>query len=302
MSGRSRKGGGRTTLNIWFINPELCSALDELAPRLIIPESALFPFWDTFSEQGAGKIYAIDRDSETLRAYAGPDRLVKSMIGMQGDPGLLSFKRTIGAMARDCTVTVVKGMDEYFSILRGILETMPLKRMFPFVNREIASLSVSKGNMKWGLGTAAGLTGLFICLSCLFPYFAVSRLALEDKTLSRNLSEVLKTREDVEYYHNRQEALAGRINHYPYKIELIRLLNKLLPEKTGIRKLTISGNIVEIRGTTPKGSELLSAISEGKGIKNAGFTSPVTQDRKTGMSLFSISFAYEGHRETEDGS
>ena len=256
-----------------------------------------------FLDGGTGKIYAIDRGAENLLAYAGADRLVKSVIDRDGDhQGLLSFRRTIGAEARDCTVTVVKGTDEYLSMLRGILETLPLKRMLPFVNRDMASLSGSKRNLKWGLGTAALLTCLFICLSFLLPYLAASRLTSEDKALTRNLREVLKTREDVEYYHNRQEMLAERINHYPFKIELISLLSKLLPGKTGIRKLTISGNMVEIRGATPKGSELLSAIGAGKGIKNARFTSRVSQDRKTGMELFSISFAYEGHRETEAGS
>lgn len=286
---------GRVTLNIWFIKQELCNTLGALSPRLIIPESALLPFLDG----GTKKIYSIDKGAENLLVYAGADGLVKSMTGRGGDQGVPSFKRTIGAEARDCTVTVIRGMDAYLSMLHGILETMPLKKMLPFVNRDISSLSGSKRNLKWGLGTGAALIGLFVCLSFLLPYLAVSRLELEDKALSRNLREMLKNQEDVEYYHNRQEGLAKRINSYPYKIELISLLNKLLPGKTGIRQLTVSGNMVEIRGTTPKGSELLSALGRGKGIKNAKFTARISQDQKTGMEIFSISFAYEGNRASE---
>ena len=119
----------------------------------------------------------------------------------------------------------------------------------------------------------------------------------EDKALSRNLREVLKTREDVEYYLNRAAGLAKRINQYPYKIELVRDLNLLLPGKTRLKQLTVSGNMVEIRGATPKGSTLLSALGGGEKIKNVRFTSRVRKDPKTGMELFSIAFAYESRRE-----
>jgi len=293
LVGRIAGGNGKTTVNIWFIRPELSDTLEALSPRLIIPESALLPFLDP----GVGKIYDICADGKNLLAYVGADRRVMSMDG--GD--LVSFRRTIGAGAKDCAVTVIHGMDEYLSLLRGVLERMPLKMMSPFVNRDRALLSGPKGNLKWSLATAAALICLFISLSFLFPYFAATRLASEDKALSRNLGEVLKTREDVEYYLNRGEGLAKRINQYPYKIELVRDLNVLLPAKTRIRKLAISGNMVEIRGATPKGSALLSALGRGEKIKNVRFISRVRKDPKTGMELFSISFVYESRLNTEAG-
>ena len=273
---------GRATLNIWFVDPELSDTLDALSPRLIIPESALLPFAD----ERAGKLFVIERGGENLLVHAGPNLLVKSMTGRKGDQALLSFRRTIGAEARDCTVTVVKGIEEYLSLLRGILETMPLKRMLPFVNRDRFSLSGSKRNLKWSLGTAAALICLFISLSFLFPYFAATRLASEDKALSRNLGEVLKTREDVEYYRNRGEGLARRINQYPYKIELVRDLNVLLPAKTKLKKLTVSGNMVEIRGATPKGSALLSALSRGRKSRTSSLRHGSGKTSKPAWSSF----------------
>ena len=181
---------GKATLNIWFIDPELSDTLDALSPRLIVPESALLPFLN----EGVGKIYSIDRGGENLLVHAGTDLLVKSMTAREGDQDLLSFRRTIGAEARDCTVTVVKGMEEYLSLLRGILETMPLKKMLPFVNRDRFSLSGSQRNLKWNLGTGAALICLFICFSFLLPYLAASRLESEDKALSHNLRRCSKAR------------------------------------------------------------------------------------------------------------
>lgn len=294
LVGRIAGGNGKTTVNIWFIRPELSDTIEALSPRLIIPESALLPFLDP----GVGKIYDICTDGKNLLAYVGADRRVMSMAG--GD--IVSFRRTIGAGAKDCAVTVIHGMDEYLSLLRGVLEKMPLKMMSPFVNRDMALFSRSRQSLKWGFGTGAVLICLFIGLSFLLPYLAVSRLASEDEVLSRNLREVLKTREDVEYYYDRRVELLERINHYPSKIELIRLLNRLLPDKTRIRQMTIAENVVEIRGVTPKGSELLSAIGAGKGIQNARFTKSVRQDRKTGMEIFSISFVYGDDRKAEAGS
>ena len=286
---------GKTTLNIWFIDPQLSDTLDELSPRLIIPESALLPFLN----EGEGKIYSIDRGRENLLVHAGVDGLVKGMTGREGDQDLLSFRRTIGAEAKDCPVTVVQGMEEYLSLLRGILETMPLKKMLPFVNRDRFSLSGSQRILKWNLGTGAALICLFICLSFLLPYLAASRLESEDKALSHSLRQVLKSQEDLEYFRKKQEGPTKRINDYPYKIELISLLNKLLPEKIRIRLFKVSGNMVEMQGTTSKGSELLSALGKEKGITNAKFTTPIRQDQKTGMEIFSLSFAYEGNRNPE---
>jgi general secretion pathway protein L len=87
--------------------------------------------------------------------------------------------------------------------------------------------------------------------------------------------------------------LAERLNRYTYKLPLINLLNKVLPEETTIRQLTVSGNMVEMRGTVPKASELLGSLSQGHGVKNARFISPLKEDKKTGMEIFRLTFIFD---------
>ena len=79
MSEKFAEVDGKATLNIWFVDPEICDTLDKLSPRLVIPESVLLPLLD----ETVGKIYAVDKGTEHLLIYAGPDGLVKE----HGRPG-----------------------------------------------------------------------------------------------------------------------------------------------------------------------------------------------------------------------
>ena len=58
------------------------------------------------------------------------------MAARDRDQALLSFRRTIGAEATNCTVTVVKGMDEYLSLLRSISEYIAAQKDAPLCEPE----------------------------------------------------------------------------------------------------------------------------------------------------------------------
>lgn len=277
-------------VNLWFIDNKITGTLQTLSPFIFIPETALL----SFLGEGFPRIYIIHHKyEEILLVYIGADGAVRSMTARLNKVDLEGFRRSIGAEATDCQARDIEGIDKYLALFPDILNSMPLKSLLRFVNPDSFSLRVKKKYLKTGLATAAGLFFLYICSSALLPYFVHKRLQEEDKTLSMNLSGLLNKQEMVETYHNRQKELAERVNSYTYKLPLINLLNTILPEETAIRQFTVSGNVVEIRGTVPKASELLSALSQGKGIKNVRFTSPLRQDKKTGMEIFTLTFIFE---------
>ena len=285
----SEKDDG-ATVNMWFIDPALDSTLKTLSPRLIIPESALFSYFEEEKKQ----IYAIHNEEASLLVFKGSDGLTKSLMTQDADHTLEEFKRTIGAPANDCEVTPIRGMEAYLPLLGRTLHKMPFQRMLPFINRDPGSIAASRRHLKWGLGTAAGMLLLFFGISFMLPYVALSRLEAEDRTLSTNLREVLKKQDDLLYHYEKQGMFVDKINQYPRKIEVLGLLKDLLPPGTRIQQFNASGNMIEIRGVTPKGSELLSRLATGKGIKNARFMSGIKRNKKTGLEMFSVSFGYGG--------
>ena len=144
-----------------------------------------------------------------------------------------------------------------------------------------------------GLALTAALFIIYIGLSASLPYYINKNLKKEDRVLSASLSGLLKKQESIEIYQQKQKELAKRVKSYTYKLPLMNLLARVLPEDTIIRQLVFSGNIVEMRGKTAKASELLEVLSKEDKIKNARFTSPLREDKKTGREIFRLMFVYE---------
>lgn len=279
-----------TKVNLWFIDNKIANTLRTLSPLILIPETALLSFLD----ESSPRIYTIrNKDEESLSVYIGRDRAVKSMTSRQNRVDLERFRRSVGAEARDCPARDIVGIEEYLALFPAILYGMPMRSLLGFANPDSFSLKVNKKQLSMGLATAAFLFLLYTGLSGLLPYYADKSLQEEDKTLFLSLSGLLKKQEMVDIYHKKQKELAERVTNYTYKLPLINLLNTILPEETRIRQLTVSGNMVEMRGTVPRASELLGALSQGKGIKNARFTSPLREDKKTGMEIFRLTFIFE---------
>lgn len=277
-----------TRVNIWFINNRIGNLLKDLSPLVVIPETALLSFLD----EPVPMIYTIhNKDDENFLVCIGPERAVKSIISRQMD--IESFKRIIGAGARDYPVRKILRFEEYLALFPGILYSLSLRNLSGFVNSDAFFLKINKVQLIMGLAATGLLFFLYTGLSGLLPYYVNKKLQKEDQALSIGLSGFLKTRELVDVYHQKQKELAEIINKYPYKLSLMNLLNTTLPEDTVIRQLTISGNIVEIKGVVPGASVLLEALSQANGIKNAKFTSPLRKDRKTGLEFFTLTFIYK---------
>ena len=278
-----------TKVNLWFIDGKIAERLKALSPLFIVPESAFLSL-----PGGDGpRIYTISGMGEKrLFVHIGAHGSIKSMTSERDSLDLISFRRLIDVERDACPVTRISGMEEYFSFIRKIANEMPIRRLSPFLNLKALSFQSNRRTIKWGLGTAATIVALYLVFSIAMPYFVLNRLQEENKALSKGLSSLLKKEEMIERYHGKQEKLADKINSYTYKTAIISRLGRLLPKGARIWELRISGNRVEIRGAAPKASDLLAALSRGKGVGNAMFTSPLREDSKTRMEAFTVTFIY----------
>ena len=295
-----RKTGGTgdtTKVNLWFLDEKIVHALDRIRPLFIVPESAFLSFLP-----GASRIYTVRKGgNHTLFTCVGGDGSVKSMVSTGERADLKGFIRSIGAGAGDYPVTPISDIEEYLSLLQGILNRISIRKLPCFLSADALSFNFVRNHLTAGLGTAAALFVLYLILSGLLPYYTLNRLQEEDKALSVNISGLLKNEEAVRRYAKGQRELAGRINSYTYKTPIMYLLTDALPEGARISRLTIAGSVVEMKGITPKTSDLLSGLARGEGVRNARFTSPLRKDRKTGLEVFSLSFNYQlGPRPGDD--
>jgi hypothetical protein len=286
---RIGKKNGEVTLNLWFIEEGIYKILSPLSPLIIIPETALLPFLN----RGKGLFYKINRENEELLAYSGANGMVKSISGGIGKINIRNFKRSMGPDAKDIPEKDIRSPEEYFTLFPSLISEISIKNLFYFANTDLFSIWLKKKYLKIGLVSMAIIVLLYGGALGIFLNYTKNELKKEDKRLSSSLSELLKTQEKTDYYYKIQRELTSKINSYVPKLPLLNIINDILPEKTIIRHLSVSGNVVQIKGIAIKGSDLLSVLSKTRGITEACFTSPVREDRKTGMESFAIRFSYD---------
>ena len=199
----------------------------------------------------------------------------------------------MGPDAKDIPEKDIGKSEEYFALFPSLISEISIKNLFYFANTDLFSIWLNKKYLKIGLVSMAAIVLLYGGALGIFLNYTKNELKKEDKRLSSSLSGLLKTQEKTDYYYKMQRELTSRINSYVPKVPLLNVINDILPEKTIIRHLSVSGNVVQIKGIAIKGSDLLSVLSKTRGITEACFTSPVREDRKTGMESFAIRFSYD---------
>jgi len=282
--------GEHTSVNLWFVSPGILKRLRQLSPFLLIPETALF----ALHQDSKGTLYEINRNSgESLFCYIGRDGGVRSTLSHGEQPDLQGFRRSVGREARDSTIKRVRDNHQYAQLLWEMLLGGSLLGFSPFLTIRSFSSGLEWPTVKRGLATALVMFLIYTFLSAFLPFYHLNRLIKEDKAISTNLASLLKKQELIDDFCRKERALAGKINAYPYKLPIILTINNALPDKARIEQLTISGNKVVIRGVAPKASQVLSALSSARGVKEAGFSSPLRKDRKSGMEIFTLTFVSE---------
>ena len=282
--------GGHSKVNIWFVLPDIARMIRDLSPFLIIPETALL----SLRPNSGAVLYAINRGPEKeVFAYVGRDGSVRSTFTCFGNPDLKDFRRSMGYEAGDCPVMEISDAEKYRQLLFNTFSAASIRNFSSFWNLDSLFSRFRWSTLKRGLIVTLFLFFIYTGLSMIFPYQTAKKLVNEDKRISASLSGLLKKQGQIEDFERKQKILAEKLNACTGKMFVIKTINDALPARVCIRQLTISGNKVVIKGMAPKASQALAALSKAKGIKNTSFTSPLREDRKSGMEIFTLTFIYE---------
>ncbi len=283
----SREGTG--TFNLWFLKPQVMERIEDLSPWIMIPETALPACRPTAAET----LYRFPR--------AGEDGLLLLRVNGRGESRSLllpaavadgdNFSRSLGTRP-DAEVKTFTALSDYLGFLHSALAGCRLPQLLPFVNRGWATATRVKKPFYRCTAAAIFIFCLYLGLAFFIPYSAEKGLKRENQALNARLSGLLQQRRQLDNLRRQQQQLAGTVNNYSSKIALFQLLAQALPPRTVIRQLNLSGNTVEISGLSPQASQLLSSLSQKPEISEARFSSPLREDRQSGMERFALMFRF----------
>jgi general secretion pathway protein L len=114
----------------------------------------------------------------------------------------------------------------------------------------------------------------------------VIRLQKQVDTLQKDSGQILTLREQLEKAIDSSRFLVEKKRSAPLMIELVHELTRLLPDHTWLERLQIKGDTLQLIGQSASASTLVGLIEESKLLGSVAFTSPVTNDRRTGKERF----------------
>ncbi|PIE82799.1 MAG: hypothetical protein CSA09_05150 [Candidatus Contendobacter odensis] len=132
-----------------------------------------------------------------------------------------------------------------------------------------------------------------VVANALVPLWQQRSLAItlqqQVNALQRQSGEVLALRERMDKAVEISRFLLRKKQNNPPMINLLRELTIALPDSVWLERLQFKDNTVQLIGQAVSASILVGLIENTKLFENASFTSPVTNDRRTGKERFVLS-------------
>ncbi len=280
--------GDGATANIWLISSDAASMMEKQLVSLVIPETALI----SLRACQASQIYHVDLGVNSFLAWVGQNGAVQSIRSGGGTMDVDGFRRVIGKDATGSPVVQITGMQDYAAFLSDTIAGVSANGLYPFVNANPYTVTFDSRVLKRGGYSALSLFMIYTAVSLAIPYRAEKRLQKEDAVVSAQSLEWGEKQQQIDAAAKKQKALATPIDAYMSRYLLMTFLQKVLPAEARIVQMAVSGARVEIRGEAPSATALLTALSQGGGVRNAQFISPVRKESKTGRDVFALSFEY----------
>jgi hypothetical protein len=283
--GRSRE---RTRVNLWFVRPWAVEELKSHSPWFIFPETALW----SINDNKQPRLFCLDRGADQLMIHVNAEGAVHSSLGKNSGPqDFEAFCRSLGPQSRNCPVKQVSSRQQYFEQLTGSLEKAPLADLFVFFRWIPGHAAWDARFFRRAAASLSAVILLYLFIWAGLPLYVKQKLESENQVLSQNLGEVLDRQSDIETISNRIQTLAEPVESYLPKTALFDLLYEHMAGQSIVTRLTVAGRMVEIEGTSPRASDLLSTLSGLEALENVRLTRPLKKDRKTGHDQFSLSFS-----------
>lgn len=165
-------------------------------------------------------------------------------------------------------------------------------------------LHPTRGNNPEIFARILGIVFLFLCtVSLIFPFWSLNhRLS----ALEQQIADAQKKAGQVEQLKSEANLaleLANTVNHLklqtPSITIILKELTKRLPDNTWLKSFDLSENKLRLEGLSKSSSELIGLLEASPYFEQTSFVSPVIQDSRAGMDLFTLETRIEPHT---DGS
>jgi hypothetical protein len=277
---------GKTRVNLWFVKKDIAEAVLQLSPVLIFPETFIL----IFAGKDGPTFFDITKNGEKkLFVYVDQNSAVKSLESNSGSNIMEGFARVCNKPDSTRVMTITDSKD-LMDFLETELPNVPFYEGVRCLNRSFYSFE-SMGKI--------GLRYLYLGLLVIFIYTGASvwlvshkknQLESLEKQIINKAASLIEKRNLLEKRVDRLNLLKNMVEGYQPRTTLIRMISKIAPQGTLIKRITISGQTVEIEGAAPDASAFMEALAKAEGILDPRFTSPIKKDKTTGLDRFKLLF------------
>ena len=118
-------------------------------------------------------------------------------------------------------------------------------------------------------------------------------LAAQVAAARQEAGAVMDLREEMDRLEKEGNFLVDRKRAAPPTLRILDELTRLIPDDTWVSEVEVKEDGVKVTGYSAAASTLIALIDASPIFKTPGFRSPVTQDSRTGLERFSLSFELE---------
>lgn len=136
----------------------------------------------------------------------------------------------------------------------------------------------------------AGLLALSVALPLLQQEARLKNLEQQLDVARREAAATRRLQSEIEELSRQRNFLAARKQGRPLQVVVIEELTRVLPDHTFLSELRVKGADINITGSSASASSLVGRLESSPLFQTPKFRSSVTQDPRSGLERFSLSF------------
>jgi general secretion pathway protein L len=138
-----------------------------------------------------------------------------------------------------------------------------------------------------------GALALSLLAPLAYKYRRVEQIDTALAELRQSSAAQLEVRDKLMAAEDALKFLEQKRKTSPVALDVVEKLSAEIPEHTWLERLTLDGNVLEIRGESGKALSLIDMLEEAPEFSNVRFKSPVTRNKDNGNDRFHIEATVE---------
>jgi hypothetical protein len=298
----------QSLVNLWYIKEKAMTWIEKLKPYVLIPETALLGIIEpkdparpvapgVAHEDEKGKLVAVHKGERVMFCLVDDKGITASyQCGAQDiDSARAHFKRMVGHKAGGARNLSFSFPGAYLEAAHDAFWRLGAKSLLTFrYHNPLRLHSAYKDFLLRGAAIACSLVLLYFLIFSFVLLRTKNRLVEVYDQKKEASVQYTQMEEEIRKKFEAYNAVKSKIEAYRSKVALYNMVNDALPDGTVLLSLHVVDRDVEIRGVTPRATDVLSTLSAVPGVQSPRFVSAVTKaDSKENSETFAIGFRQE---------